>query len=100
MSTSGHSAPLIFAEDPTGLRLPVIDVTHPAFTVSVPDEELTAMARRFVDEQRGTVPLPPAVAATLERSLLGGHLLRSTGTFLSGIGTYLLHLGPHNLPPL
>src|SRR5262249_15654384 len=98
MPTIHHRAPLLFAEGPAGLRLPVIDVTHPAFTVTIPDEELATMARRFVDEQPGTAPLPPAVAAALERSLLGGHGLRSAGTFLRGIGTYLFKLGPDNEP--
>jgi hypothetical protein len=80
-----------------GVRLPVIDVTDPAFAVVTSDVELEAMSDRFVLESRVRQEIPAALRDALRRSMLGRGLMEASGTFLSGMNTYLLKLGPDNL---
>ncbi len=85
-----------------GIELPVIDVTHPAFSISPTDDELAALADAFsqmiermklvtTDEQR------LAMRKQMESSVLGRGLMAGTGSFLSGLNTYLMKLGADNL---
>jgi len=87
-----------YATTVEGATLPVVDVTHPAFAVTVSDDELDALSEGYVLESRQRSPVPPQVVEALRRSLLGRGLLAASGTYLSGIATYLLKLGPDNLP--
>jgi hypothetical protein len=80
-----------------GVRLPVIDVTDPAFAVATSDVELEAMSDQFVLESRVRQEIPAALRDALRRSMLGRGLMEASGTFLSGMNTYLLKLGPDNL---
>ena len=87
----------MYATTDDGLRLPVVDVTSPAFAVSVTDAELATMSEQFVRESENRQELPPPVREALQRSMLGAALAAASGTFLAGIGTYLLKLAPTNL---
>jgi hypothetical protein len=78
-------------------RLPVIDITHPAFAVDDDPTALAREARTFVAEAPQRSKIPPHVRALLERSRLGWGLTAAAGTFLTGLNTYLLKLGPQNL---
>lgn len=78
-------------------HLPVVDVTNPAFVISPSDEELVAMSAKYVEESRNQ-DLPPQLREALSRSRLGSGLMAARGTFLSGLNTYLLKIGPENLP--
>jgi hypothetical protein len=80
-----------------GLNLPVIDVTNPAFTVSATDTELAAMCDQFVLESNERQEIPAPLREALQRSMLGRALIGASGTFLTGMDTYLLKLGPGNL---
>jgi len=85
-----------------GLELPVVDVTHPAFTVTLSDEKQQALAVHFLSEQRRFARLPKLVRACLLRffmrgSLIGRGLRRAEGGFLDGMTTYLFKVGPKNL---
>lgn len=80
-----------------GVRLPVIDVTDPAFAMATSDVELEAMSDQFVLESRVRQEIPAALRDALRRSMLGRGLMEASGTFLSGMNTYLLKLGPDNL---
>jgi len=80
-----------------GISLPVVDITHPAFAVSVSEQEMDAMARQYVDEASRFQAMPAAMRDALRQSMLGGALMASAGTFLPGIPTYMLKLGPENL---
>ena len=65
--SSPTSGPIIFATTADGLRLPVIDVTHPAF--AGPDDPATAAARRdsFIAWDRRNRRVPAFVTRLLIR---------------------------------
>lgn len=84
------------------LELPIIDVTHPAFALALTDDEIAAHVARALAEQQpfGKLPGPLRRALLwlfLRKSILGRGIGRSAGSFLSGLSTYLLKLGPDNL---
>ena len=87
----------VYAETDDGLRLAVVDVTNPAFAVSVTAAELDALADRFVAETANRPEMPPAVRAALAQSILGKALMAAAGGVLPGMDTYLLKLGPDQL---
>ena len=84
------------ATDDTG-RLPVIDITHPAFAVDDDPAALAREARIFVAESPQRRQMPPHVRELLQRSRLGSGLTAAAGSFLTGLNTYLLKIGPDNL---
>lgn len=91
-----------YAVSNDGLELPVVDVTHPAFTLTLSDERQQALAAHFLAEQRRFARLPKLVRAFLLRffmrgSLIGRGLRRAEGGFLDGMTTYLFKVGPKNL---
>ncbi len=89
--------PILYAMTDDGLRLPVIDVTHPAFFVEATEEAIREMTREFVREMQNRPELPPAAREAMKRSRLGGALMAASGSYLTGIETYMLKLGPDNL---
>jgi hypothetical protein len=90
-----------FSED--GLELPVIDITQPAFFVTRPgEEELSALMQKAAAEQEKFNRLPAFVRNAFlllfsRRSVIMRGIRASSGTFLSGMNTYLMKLGPDNL---
>jgi hypothetical protein len=61
------------------------------------DAEIAWLSDQFVHESTQRRELPPAVLEALERSMLGRALMAASGTFLTGMNTYVLKLGPANL---
>jgi hypothetical protein len=103
-SPSTAIGPITFATTADGLRLPVIDVTHPAF--AIPDDPATAAARldAFMAWHRRDRQVPGFVTRLLmrlaaRRSLLLQRILRSDSQSLDSITTYILKLGADHLPP-
>jgi hypothetical protein len=90
---------ILHATSADGHEIPVIDVTHPAFIVSATDAELASLSERYVLESAQRQDAAPALLEALQRSMLGRGLMAASGTFLSGMATYLLKLGPDNLGP-
>jgi hypothetical protein len=90
-------ADVLYATTDDGLRLPIIDVTHPAFAVTATDAELAAMSDQFVLESKQRQEVSAPLREALQRSMLGRGLMAAAGTFLTGMDTYLLKLGPDNL---
>jgi len=88
---------VVYAKTEEGLRTAVIDVTNAAFAVSATDAELAALAEQYVIEAGRQQEIPEAVREALRNSMLGRGLLAASGTFLDGMTTYLLKLGPENL---
>src|SRR6476660_3607570 len=90
-----------YAVTDTGLELPVIDVTHPAFAIAPTDAELEALAAAFQEmmarQRDATEEQLAALRSMLEGSILGRGMLAGSGTFLTGLDTYLMKLGPDNL---
>jgi len=89
---------IYYATSAEGARLPIVDVTHPAFAVNVTDDELAALSDSYVHGGPQRSAVPAQVLEALKRSQLGRCLFAASGTYLSGIATYLLKLGPENLP--
>lgn len=92
------------APSPLGFDLPVVDLTHPAF--AVPDdpagfEALKAEYVWFTNRQRRTPQF--VVNAFLWLAALNSPLCRSFArpekSFLGGLSTYIMKLGPKNLVP-
>lgn len=91
-----------YAVTPDGLELPVVDVTHPAFKVTISADDLADLTRQFIRDEERRARLPAFVQAlifrlVLGRSVLGRGILAARGTFVTGLNTYLMKLGPDNL---
>ena len=85
-----------------GLELPIVDITHPAFAQSVTDADQRALVERFLSEKQPFHRLPAPMRNVLLRfflrgSVLAHHIRRADRSFLSGMATYLMKLGPDNL---
>jgi len=85
-----------------GLELPVVDVTHPAFALKVTDTEQRALTEKFLQEKGPFAGLPAPIRNALLRFFLRGSILadgirQARDTFMSGMHTYLLKLGPKML---
>jgi len=84
------------------VELPVIDVTHAAFALTTTPEAQQAQWRRLQDVERRRRWMPFFLRRFLlrsvrRRSVLMRGLMQASGSFLSGLNTYLLKLGPANL---
>ena len=88
---------IVYAKTQEGVRTAVIDVMHPAFAVSVTEEELAAMVEKYILEAEQWKVVPEAVREALRNSTLGRALMAASGTFLDGLTTYYLKLGPDHL---
>jgi hypothetical protein len=91
-----------YAVTDDGVELPVIDVTHPAFSVEISDDELD----RLTQEQVRTLQRQTKLSAFVQsifmrlmarRSIIMRGLMGAAGGFLTGMNTYILKLGPDNL---
>jgi len=98
-----HKKPgVYYALTTDGLELPIVDVTHPAFAVSPTGAEQAALVAAFLAQEMPFARLPPILRRGLLRFFLRGSVLArgvrsAQGTFLGGMHTYLLKLGPSNL---
>jgi hypothetical protein len=88
---------VLYAMTDDGESLPVVDVTNPAFAVNATDAEIAAMCDQFVLESQQRPEMSAPLREALQRSMLGRGLIAASGTFLTGMNTYLLKLGPDNL---
>jgi hypothetical protein len=88
---------VVYAMTDDGEKLAVIDVTNPAFAVSVTDEKLAAMAEQYILEAGRQQEIPAALRDALRSSKLGRGLMAASGAFVGGMTTYQLKLGPENL---
>ena len=82
-----------------GVELPVIDVTHPAFALTVSDSEQRALIDEFLEEDLRQNQLPKPVRKVLwwfflRGSALGQGIRQAQGSFMTGMHTYLLKIGP------
>ncbi|WP_263350125.1 hypothetical protein [Acidicapsa acidisoli] len=88
---------VLYALTREGVKLPVIDVTHPAFALSTSDAELAALSKQYVFESMQAGEISAPLREALKRSKFGSALMAASGSFLPGMATYLLKLGPDNL---
>ncbi len=93
---------LYYALTGDGLELPIIDVTNPAFEISLDDSRQETLIRQYIQEVRGPRRTPAFLRQLLfrfmrQRSVIMRGLMGASGTFMSGMNTYLMKLGPDNL---
>lgn len=87
-----------YAVNADGLELPVIDITHPAFDCSLDDEQISCVIDQTLAGLQASRALPPETILELpKRSILWRGTFESMGTYMSGMMTYLMRLGPANL---
>lgn len=91
-----------YAVTDDGLELPIIDITHPAFEVSFDESEMEALLQQFLRDVKGQEKTPAFLRQLLfsfmrKRSVIMRGLMSATGTFMSGMNTYMMKLGPDNL---
>ena len=101
---AGDNRAVVFATTVDGLRLPVIDVTNPAF--AVPDDAASLTARRdaFLAWDRRNRRMPASLTRLMmrlatRRSQLLRRILASDNGYLDSISTYIIKLGADHLPP-
>src|SRR5690242_4941982 len=101
---AGDSRHVVFATTADGLRLPVVDVTHPAFAIADDPASLAARQDAFLAWDRSNRRMPGFVTRLLmrlaaRRSRLLQQLLGSDRDYLDSITTYIFKIGPDYLPP-
>lgn len=89
-----------FTDD--GLELPVLDITHPAFAVRISDDDMNKRVERFRKIVRDQDKIPYVLrriifGALARKSVLLRSLHGAAGTYLGGLHTYMIKLGPDNL---
>lgn len=91
-----------YALTPEGVELPIVDVTNPAFVLSITPADQQDRVRAFIEERQRFARLPKIIQnlflrVMLHGSALGRGIRQSRGSFMSGTDTYLLKLGPEML---
>ncbi len=88
---------LYYAVTDDGIELPIIDITHPAFSFHMSDAEWKACTAQTVRvwESRFRMALFRFVLARYSVLIQKG--MQTSGTFMNGIDTYMWKLGPDNL---
>src|ERR1700756_2115511 len=82
-----------------GVELPAIDVTHPAFALSVANSQQRAMIEKFLDDELRQNRFPNPIRRFLwwflrRQSVLGRGIRQAQGGCMTGMHTYLRKLGP------
>jgi len=98
-----HRPGIVYTTTPEGLELPVIDLTNPSFAIAddpVSRAALTEQYKLTEDKNaRGPVFLRRIfIKLGARQSQLLRALSQPAGSFLGGLTTYIMKLGPDNLP--
>jgi hypothetical protein len=99
-----HRTGIVYATTRQGYRLPVIDVSHPAFAVPDDPRSLDSLRRTFAEKERQRKRMPKPLVRGMawwmgRHSLLAHAIFNEKTPVLGGITTYILKLGAPNLPP-
>jgi hypothetical protein len=91
-----------YALSSDGIELPIVDVTHPAFALNVSEAEQQVLIKKFFKESQPLSRLPKPIRNLVLRYFLRGSVLadgirRAQGSYMGGMPTYLLKLGPEML---
>ncbi len=95
---------LVYAQTRDGRALPVIDVTDSRFAVADDPGTLRGLMESVAREEAKRRRVPKFIMRLMikwlaRKSLLARALFAGTATFLDGLSTYVMKLGPDNLPP-
>jgi hypothetical protein len=93
---------VVYAATKDGRELPVVDVTHPAFALTLSGAEQQALVEKFLQQGVPFAFLPKPLRTPLLHFFLRGSVLaqgiqKAQGSYMSGLHTYLLKLGPEML---
>jgi hypothetical protein len=93
---------LCYAVTDDGFELPVIDITHPAFTLHLSEMEIDELLNKHLKDVKDQARTPEFLRNIImgimqRRSFLMRSIAGSAGTYLSGMNTYIMKLGPDNL---
>jgi len=93
---------VVYVANQDGVELPVLDVTHDVFRIDLSEAELSQLTEQFIADAKKRAKMPAFLTklfyrVVLRSSVLGGAIRGATGTFVSGMNTYLMKLGPDNL---
>jgi hypothetical protein len=93
-----------YAASDDGSLLPIVDVTQDAFALELTPDAQRAAVESFLRAPEPFAKLPAFARRALLRFLLRGSRLAQAvqsadGSYLSGMGTYLLKVGAAQLPP-
>jgi hypothetical protein len=82
-----------YAVSSDGVELPIVNILHSVFALKMTESKLLEIWEEFKKHQAET----PAekLRDFYKQSMVGRGLLSGKGTFLSGMSTYLLKLGPN-----
>jgi hypothetical protein len=99
-----NSANIAYAVTDDGIRLPVIDITQPAFVLPDDPASLAALDAAFREAERRNALMPRFVMhfmmrVAVRRSRLLADIMNPDTSFLAGLTTYVMKLGVENLPP-
>lgn len=102
--TSLRKDGVALARTNAGYLLPVLDVTHPRFAIADDEAGLAALHEVFMRSERDRRWIPAflmkmIVRSAVKRSRLVNAIFGDDVTFLDGISTYAVKLGPANLLP-
>ena len=95
---------LFYASDVDGSRLPIIDLTHPAFAVRLSAADLEQWFAAHREKERRRAGTPRWLQWLLFRlfarsSYFGRQLAKAKGGYLDAMSTYRFKLGPDQLDP-
>lgn len=98
-----HKTGIVYASTTDGMELPIIDITHPEFALLEDPASIAALTAdyKIAEEKQAKTPVflrRLFMKLGSRRSELLRALLKPTGSFLGGITTYIMKLGPTNLP--
>ncbi len=86
---------ILYATTDDGTTLPIIDVTNPAFMLTISDSDLAEKTAQFVADAPRRAQMSPEILEALKQSTLGKGLMAASGSFLTGLNTYRFKLGPN-----
>ncbi|WP_035355613.1 hypothetical protein [Edaphobacter aggregans] len=98
-----HQQGIVYATTSDGYELPIIDITHPAFAVPEDPASLASLTAQYRAAEQQQARLPLFIRRLMMRlgarkSELLRALVAPEQSFLGGLHTYIMKLGPANLP--
>jgi hypothetical protein len=95
---------VVFATTDDGLRLPIIDITLPAFALPDDPQSVAALDAAVRESEWRNALVPGFIMRFMLRSAarrlqLLADIINPDTSFLAGLTTYIMKLGAENLPP-
>jgi hypothetical protein len=86
---------LCYAFTESGVKLPVLDITHPLFISSIDETALDALGKKAIKQAKSLAENPLLRFFAKRSRTLGGFLPKEkNATYVSGMSTLMMKLGP------